>query len=256
MDNSRYFFDAAAARSENLIGRKLQELRLGRKFSLAGMSAYLKSHGLNVSLNAINKWELGLASPNAYQLIGVCTAFGITDSVEYFTGQQLLNDDGRKKVKTYRDDLIASGNYKPESPENEIIYIYMPVSLVPASAGTGDFLDDENFEMLRFPKCSVPAGADFGVRVDGDSMEPVFNNGQIVWIKKCESLRHGDVGLFMLNGNGYIKSYNEQLPENDEDYADINGVVRMQPKLVSYNEKYLPIVVGLEDNFRIFGKIL
>ena len=250
------YFDVAEARSGNLIGRKLLELRTGEQLSLAGMSVLLKSNGLDVSLNAINKWELGLSSPSAYQLMGICSAFGIDDSLEYFTGRSVLNEEGRKKVASYRDDLIASGNYVPEGTDCGNVYVYMPVSLLPASAGTGDFLEDENFEMLRFPKGSVPVNADFGVRVHGDSMEPVFNNGQIVWVRKCETLRQGDVGLFMLNGSGYIKAYYEQKPENEEDYADVNGVVRMQPKLVSYNKKYPSMVVGLEDDFRIFGKVL
>lgn len=259
--NTDGVFDAAKAREDNLIGRKLQELRVSHRLSLAGMSSRLAAGGLDVSLNAINKWELGQSSPSAYQLLAVCSVFGIDDSVEYFTGKQLLNSEGRSKVASYRDDLIASGNYrpeaeKPEADEGGIIYVYMPVSLMPASAGTGDFLDDGCFEDLRFPQSSVPSGADFGVRVHGDSMEPVYSNGQIVWVKKCTSLRPGDVGLFMLNGNGYIKSYREQLPEDADAFTDIGGTVHMQPKLVSYNPAYPPMVVGAEDSFRIFGRIL
>ena len=251
-----FSFDAAGARAENMIGKKLQALRTENGLSLAGMSARLTENGLDVSLNAINKWELGMSSPSAYQLMGICAIFGIDDAVEYFTGRQRLNDTGRRKVASYRDDLIASGNYKPQLSDGELIYVYMPVSIVSASAGTGDFLEDDSFEILRFPEGSVPAGADFGVRVDGDSMEPVYSNGQLVWIKKCESLRTGEVGLFMLNGSGYIKVYHEQKPENPEDYTDLDGVVRMQPKLISYNEKYAPMPVGTADSFKIFGRVL
>lgn len=64
----------------------------------------------------------------------------------------------------------------------------MPVSNLAVSAGTGEFLEEGNFEMVSFPEKSVPKGADFGVRVSGDSMEPVYHDGQIVWVEECETL--------------------------------------------------------------------
>ena len=42
--------------------------------------------------------------------------------------------------------------------------------------------------MVSFPEKSVPKGADFGVRVSGDSMEPVYHDGQIVWVEECETV--------------------------------------------------------------------
>ena len=89
-------------------------------------------------------------------------------------------------------DFIASGRYQPTPERYGESYIEMPVGMLAVSAGTGEFLDEGGFEMIRFPKSAVPGGADFGVRVNGDSMEPVCHDGQIVWVKNgCSAAWRG-----------------------------------------------------------------
>lgn len=89
-------------------------------------------------------------------------------------------------------------------------------------------------------------------------MEPVYHDGQIVWVRKCDELFIGDVGIFVYDGCGYIKSYDEQEPDEDhkEDFTDSYGVVHRQKVLISYNENYDPIEVSPEAEFRIVGKVL
>ena len=110
--------------------------------------------------------------------------------------------------------------------------------------------------MVSFPESSIPDGAEFGVRVSGDSMEPVYHDGQIVWVQQCETLRTGEVGVMIYDGQGYIKAYAEQEPDDLETYLDSNGVRRMQPVLVSYNKAYAPKPASLELEFRIVGRVL
>ena len=78
----------------------------------------------------------------------------------------------------------------------------MPVSNLSVSAGTGSFLDEGSFERVSFPVTSVPQGADFSVRVSGDSMEPVYHDGQIIWVKRCDRVNPGEVGVFIYDGEG------------------------------------------------------
>ena len=115
-------------------------------------------------------------------------------------------------------------------------YIEMPVSNLAVSAGTSEFLNEGNFEMVSFPEKSVPKGADFGVRVSGDSMEPVYQDGQIVWGEECETLAVGEVGIFVYDGDGYLKVYSEQEPsEQQKDaFTDSYGCLHMQPVMLSY----------------------
>lgn len=172
------------------------------------------------------------------------------------TKRPLLNAEGRRKVREYREDLIASGKYREVLPVLEIRYRDMPVSDLPVSAGTGAFLDEGNFEMVSFPESSIPDGAEFGVRVSGDSMEPVYHDGQIVWVQQCETLRTGEVGVMIYDGQGYIKAYAEQEPDDPEAYLSSDGVRRMQPVMVSYNKAYAPKPASPELEFRIVGRVL
>ena len=164
------------------------------------------------------------------------------------------------KLREYRDDLIASGRYRPSAVVNSgnIEYIEMRVSTLAVSAGTGAFLDEENFEKLRFPAHTVPANADFGVRVQGDSMEPVYHDGQIAWVQSCTSLRPGEVGVFVCDGEGFLKVYEERAPDAEEleEFVDSGGVLHLQPVLVSYNESYAPRIIAPSSSFLIAGRVL
>ena len=245
-------YRADEARARNKIGEKIKGLRREAKISLRDFSMILRERGISVTPASINKWELGQTLPNAYQLLAIFDCFRMDDPAGFFSENGLLNEEGLRKVAEYKEDLAASGRYAPDRDEREnIVYVQMPVSLLSASAGTGDFLDDDRFELRSFPKESVPEGADFGVRVDGDSMMPKFEDGQIVWVRRAETLRSGEEGLFVLNGNGFIKLYREQPAP-----AGSPETVRNRPVLYSYNSAYEPITVGMEDSFRICGKIL
>ena len=140
----------------------------------------------------------------------------------------------------------------------EIRYRDMPVSDLPVSAGTGAFLDEGNFEMVSFPESSIPDGAEFGVRVSGDSMEPVYHDGQIVWVEECETLAVGEVGIFVYDGDGYLKVYSEQEPdENQRDaFTDSYGCLHMQPVMLSYNQAYAPKVIMPDSRFQVVGRVL
>ena len=110
--------------------------------------------------------------------------------------------------------------------------------------------------MVSFPKDSVPAGAEFGIRVSGDSMMPVYNDGQIVWVQECSEIRPGEVGIFVYDGDGYIKVYDEQEPDDPDAFTDSYGVCHMQPVMISYNQAYAPKVISPNANFQVVGRVL
>lgn len=87
----------------------------------------------------------------------------------------------------------------------------------------------------------VPETADFGIRISGDSMEPRFINGQIVWVEQTKQLNNGDIGIFFLDGNAYCKKLQES--------ADSTS-------LISLNTKYAPIVISETSSFYTFGRVV
>lgn len=254
-------YNAGTEQQQNVIGQRIAQARNQVGISLAKFSTLLEDYGVSVSAAAISKWEVGKAVPSAYQLMAVSQALQLEDNLSQFisNSQPELNEEGLKKVATYKADLIASGRYKPQIKASNIIkFIEMPVSNLAVSAGTGAFLDEGNFEMISFPESTVPTGADFGLRVSGDSMEPVYHNGQIIWVQQCEQVAIGSVGVFIYDGEGYLKVYDEQYPDEGaiEEFTDSYGEVHMQPVMVSYNEKYAPKAVSGNAGFQVVGRVL
>ena len=264
-------YNAETEAQANAIGSRIREARKAKKLSGPKFTELLSQFGVKVTRQSAAKWETGQSTPNAYQLLAICHALDIREGLSFFTcageNQEELNAEGQRKVEEYKADLIATGLYKPRETASKprmtarrprIRYIEVEISTLAVSAGTGDFLDAGSFEKVSFPEKAVPAKADFGIRVNGDSMEPVYHAGQIVWVQRCEELNPGEVGIFSYDGNGYLKMYDEREPDEEdmEMFTGSDGVVHMQPVLISYNEKYDPISVSPHAAFRIAGRVL
>jgi len=254
-------YNAVTEQNENFIGQRIAEARKRAGLSLAKFSTLLEEYGVSITPAGINKWEIGKSALSAYQLIAVSQALQMDVDFSLFMSMGKipdLNEEGQRKVAAYKADLIASGRYKPQSATNIIKFIEMPVSNLAVSAGTGAFLDEGNFEMVSFPESSVPHGADFGLRVSGDSMEPVYHDGQIVWVQQCEQVALGEVGIFIYDGEGYIKVYHEQEPcsADADDFTDSYGNVHMQPVMISCNQKYRPREISAHAGFQVVGRVL
>ena len=51
----------------------------------------------------------------------------------------------------------------------------------------------------------VPPGADYCIKVSGDSMEPYIKDGSYAYVKRNADLSDFDVGVFFLDGDVLVK---------------------------------------------------
>ena len=151
-------------------------------------------------------------------------------------GMAGLNAEGRRLVSDYIRVLLASGLYA-EAEETECRVL--PLYTLAASAGTGQFLDGDDCEPID--ASAAPAEADFAVRIAGDSMEPEIEDGQIVWVRRRETLESGRVGIFVVGGMAYCKRL----------HVDEKGAC-----LVSANPRYSPIELTPETEYRVCGEVV
>ena len=226
-------------------GQTLATKRKEKGLSQLQLAELMCRTGLTVQSRSISKWEKNINLPNVLQFFALCEILDITDINETFgIGNSLyaqLNTEGQTKVQEYITLLIKSGMY---AREKAVIYQLPRRTLslydLPVSAGTGQFLDSDCFSEMEVGD-EVSPDADFDVRVSGDSMEPLYLNGQIIWVHQQETLEDGEIGIFFLDGEAYVKKYH-QTPD---------GI-----SLISMNKKYAPIKVSSGSVFRTFGKVV
>lgn len=227
-------------------GQTIAAKRKEKKLSQPQLAELLNKKGLDVKANSLSKWEKNVNSPNVQQFFTLCEVLEIEDINETF-GVAIennlyaqLNREGQKKTLEYMNLLIKSGMYVREEP----VYITEPRILrfydLPVSAGTGQLLDSDHFSEIEVGD-EVSPNADFGVRVSGDSMEPLYCDRQVIWIHEQETLDEGEIGIFYLDGESYVKKF----------HRSETGI-----ELISLNKKYAPIQVKPEKGFKIFGKVV
>lgn len=228
------------------IGEILAHTREQQGLSQKELALMLSASGVNVTNQAISKWENGSTQPNAAQFLTLCRVLKITDIAETFLGAghtspfRRLNEEGRRKAMEYIDLLERSGLYTAFEDVQPAVLRSLPLYHLPVSAGTGQFLDSDDYELLEVGD-EVPLNANFGVRICGDSMSPRFEDGQIVWIRQQQTIGQGEIGIFSYNGDAYCKKFGME-----------NGC----PALISLNSTYPPLIINENADFRVFGKVV
>lgn len=110
------------------------------------------------------------------------------------------------------------------------------------SAGTGNFLDSDNYELMEFPVDELPIQTTFGVRITGNSMEPEYFEGDILFVKQQPTVEDGQLGIFMVNGGALFKKY----------HISDSGV-----ELISLNYKEHPVrKISENDDYRCLGRVI
>lgn len=222
------------------LGTTLTALRKSRGLSQKELAARLALLGVEVSNQAISKWEKGATQPSAGQFLALCRVLEVEDIAGQFLGGEYgllreLNETGRRKVAEYADILRASGLFVPEKERTGRI---LPLYSMAVSAGTGQFLDSSDYASVEVDE-SVPASADFGVRVAGDSMSPRYENGETVWVHSQQVLSPGEVGIFLYDDEVYLKML----------LSDEKGL-----RLHSLNRVYSDIAIRSFAELRVLGK--
>lgn len=78
---------------------------------------------------------------------------------------------------------------------------------LPVSAGVGEFLSDAHASEISIPDVPQTAEADFALRIAGNSMEPNYHEGDVLLVRRAESVEPGELGIFVLDGCGYFKKF-------------------------------------------------
>lgn len=150
-----------------------------------------------------------------------------------------------KELPRYTQQEDSSGKVitLPKAKKNRNGFVEFKVYDQPSAAGLGNYLDEPDYHIEQYPEDVIPADADFGIIISGDSMEPKVHDGGTVFVQAMPSIESGKIGIFILNGTSYCKKLNV-----DRD--------NQQVRLVSINPEYEDIVVSEFDDLRTVGRVL
>ncbi len=231
-------------------------MTFGEKLKIARTNSGLKqaelAKQLNTTGNTISNWENNVSKPDLDTLSYICGILNVKAS--YFLEPKVPEDEVTLPefnfLKKYRQldahgqgtisllldrelSRVTSMNEQLHAKNQRIstleaalnqsgtalrIYTYMRKI---AAAGTGFYFDDIPTDTIEAPYCEK---ADFIIGVSGDSMEPTFHDGDLVYVEKCQGINIGEIGIFTLNNECYIKEAGENaLHSHNPNYNDIPG---------------------------------
>ena len=235
----------------------LKERRKELNLTLEDVGNYV-----GVGKSTVRKWENGdIANMKRDKIVSLAKILKI-DPLDIIDPTRELTDDSnsyikdvvsnmhklsinrQQKVKIYTDNQLK----EQLSSKNKIHSInenpYTINVLGAVSAGTGEWLTDEQHEEITVN--NEPPMHDFALRVNGDSMIPLFSDGQIIYVNKIDDLdmvRNEQIVIAELNGDAFVKKI----------VFDNN---RKSCKLISLNKEYKPIDVTSDDEFKISGVVV
>ena len=186
------------------------------------------AEAVGVSKSAVSHWLAGDNSPNIEVLAKICQVYGVKMS-EMLNDRTELSPAEKQHIKKYRSlDLYgqkAVDNLMDIELERCSLVVGMPhmISLpmaeLKASAGTGQWLGDDEYT-TRVDVLDTPEArrANVVIEVSGDSMEPRYHDGDKVLVKLQPTVEQNEIGIFIVDNCGYIKKLgvNELISVNKE----------------------------------------
>lgn len=235
----------------NILGNSIKEVRKSKKLTQKKLAELTGFKQNTISNHENGNRQLDEGDIRIYaQALGVSPQYlfdlSKPSSVDTTSPIQTIYDQlhqpRQAKVLNYAERQLKEQRNEEETKINEVSEVLQLYSYDyydhPASAGTGQYLNDVRVEQIELP---VDVDADFVIPIKGDSMEPDYHDGDLVFIQTSVELNDGVIGVFSYNGDGYIK----QLVIDKE-----------QAYLHSLNPAYKDMPITPETDFRIIGEVV
>jgi len=217
-------------------GELIRQHRKAKKMNQEELGALVR-----VGKNAVGAWEAGRSRPDVASVPVICEALDL--SLEEFFGwpteqssredyNGLRTDEKEMLLRRYitlnpynrqvvmRQMSVLNEMQESISRPRKVIRLFR--NDLAASAGTGEILDAARGEVAFLFADSRTESADEIIRVNGNSMEPTYSDGDLVLVRHTSNVRPGEIGVFIAGDNGYIKEYRKDgLHSHNPEYATI-----------------------------------
>lgn len=237
-----------------MISNKLKELREKHKYTMKEVA-----EGIKISPDRYKNYEYGRREPNIDTLRKLAKFYKVSADVLLELSdnpnpvdQLPIEDDEKSVLEGYltlpasvRAEILdvmiklAQQALKARRGDNQNppLFVLHRFSQHKASAGVGfDLYDPDIWQDLTVIDCPEAREADFAVQIEGDSMEDTLHDGDIVYVKIDPNVPIGKIGIFIIDGEGYVKE-------------------RGTDRLISHNSEYDPIYLEGKES-RCVGMVI
>ena len=235
----------------NILGNSIKEVRKSKKLTQKKLAELTGFKQNTISNHENGNRQLDEGDIRIYaQALGVSPQYlfdlskptSVDSTPQIQTIYDQLHQPRQAKVLNYAERQLNEQKNEEETKINEVSEVIQLYSYDyydhPASAGTGQYLNDVRVERIELP---VDVDADFVIPIKGDSMEPDYHDGDLVFIQTSVDLNDGVIGVFNYNGDAYIK---QLVIDKDQAY------------LHSLNPAYKDMPITPDTDFRIIGEVV
>jgi repressor (phage associated) len=240
-----------------MIGKKIKELRKSHNLTLEELADILNKEypdTINFNKGKISKWENDREEPRLSSVKILADYFDVP--LDYFNGIDIdqaeiltifnqLDEDRQANVVDYATALLneqvsMKTTTVLEKYKNDDYIIDYVEGLV--AAGHGTFQEDNLHMEVRLRAEDVPESYDTIAKVAGDSMEPLIEDNDLLFIKVTSQVDINSIGIFQINGKNFVKKLKR----------DYDGSWYLQ----SLNSGYEEIHLSENDDIRTIGEVV
>lgn len=240
-----------------MIGNRIKELRKSHNLTLEELADTLNKKypdTINFNKGKISKWENDREEPRLSSVKILADYFDVP--LDYFNGIDIdhaeiltifnqLDEDRQANVVDYatvllNEQISMKTSTVLEKYKNDDYIIDYVEGLV--AAGHGTFQEDNLHMEVKLRAEDVPESYDTIAKVAGDSMEPLIEDNDLLFIKVTSQVDINSIGIFQINGKNFVKKLKR----------DYDGSWYLQ----SLNSGYEEIHLSENDDIRTIGEVV
>ena len=144
------------------------------------------------------------------------------EEIEFIEKYRYISNKSKSEICSSLNHLYNMEQQMESTKEFATPTIPVKHSIFKVSAGMGEWLADEEWDRITILDTPQARKATFALTIEGDSMMPDFEDGDIVLVRQQDAVDIGQICIYTIDGKGYIKKFGgDRLISLNDDYDDI-----------------------------------
>lgn len=230
---------------------------------------FQKQLGVKMGRSALSQYVTGKSKPDDKKLYLLSKTLGVSEAwlMGYDVEKKRVPDNERNSTSNEKPEILTIYNQLEEPRQEKVLdfanaqldeqesskvasifekvsnedYIIDYVEGLVA-AGHGTFQEDNLHMEVKLRAEDVPESYDTIAKVAGDSMEPLIEDNDLLFIKVTSQVDINSIGIFQINGKNFVKKLKR----------DYDGSWYLQ----SLNSGYEEIHLTENDDIRTIGEVV